>query len=465
MPFGSLHDFFEKSCPDGAGFALARDLVETIVAGSIAQLQANPKLRTDLPLFGANSVHFTFAPDAATLKISASWELSLDLTVTLHEPGNPASKIVDVLYRLPTVKFDAAYDAGSGSCFWRAAPGQTLQKVSETWEPSGQALINCGYADGSGQPDKQRFLDEVYYGFVWVNAARLMDTVFGAIPFPQLQIYLGPIRLKAPIQFQQTAEYFAAWSNEVELVNLMCGESQAPPTPSATSVQVTTTSAIKSPIDTKSPPAAVYLAAKNLVNWYAGVLAPALMISSGGGGFVKWSVDAAVSLRSLRLDLVQSQYGGGLLLEAKLRLAGVADSWIDGPCGSKLSLASAGITADAGARASANVTYDPNKRVLRLACQVSADVDKNSVNITTGGLLGGVFGEVVEILYKSGALKIDTSFTRRMECDLLDLAELDVRGNQAQQRIGDKSALFAFDLGPNPNPSNQGRQLQDGTKE
>jgi hypothetical protein len=77
-----------------------------------------------------------------------------------------------------------------------------------------------------------------------------------------------------------------------------------------------------------------------------------------------------------------------------------------------------------------------------LDLDVQADVDKGSVNISSGGLLGGIFGEIVEILYKSGILRIDTAFRQRSRVDLLDLSDLVSNYSKSGQRVSDRSVFY-----------------------
>jgi hypothetical protein len=117
---------------------------------------------------------------------------------------------------------------------------------------------------------------------------------------------------------------------------------------------------------------------------------------------------------------------------------------LNGPCGARLSLASATITGNGSAHADVRIGYDRTVRALRLELDVRADIDRSSVNITSGGLLGGIFGEIAEILYKSGIIKVDTSYRKRSSVDLLDLTD-DPMPFRAAQRVGDRSAFFILD--------------------
>ena len=57
-------------------------------------------------------------------------------------------------------------------------------------------------------------------------------------------------------------------------------------------------------------------------------------------------------------------------------------------------------------------------------------------------LLGGIFGEIVEILYKSGILRIDTAFRQRSRVDLLDLSDLVSNYSKSGQRVSDRSVFY-----------------------
>jgi hypothetical protein len=444
MTLATVHEHFEQRCPDGAGFALHVDLVAARLADAVASIGADAKLHIDLPLLVTNAVNFSFEIDPATVSLSQDWLLSLALNVWLHLPGDPTAEIVRVAYRIEGVRVGAEYDASRNNCAWTPAAPATPNMVGETWEATGAHLVAAGFVDAAGNPDRDRFLREIYYGFVWINAAQLVATIFRAIPFPQLQKYTGPLRLKPPFQFEVVDSHFAVWTDEVDIIDVHCGGGNIPKPPASANWHAIPHAGPKSPREGSEPVLGLYVAAQTLVSWQAGYLAPAVSFSSSGGGFIRYDLDATVSLRSLDLSVQPDPNGGSLSIDAGLRLTAQADSYMNGPCGTRLSLASATITGNGSAHADVRIRYDRPSRALRLELDVRADIDQTSVHVTSGGLLGGILGEIVEILYKSGIIKVDTSYRRRSGVDLLDLSDESMPFRTAQ-RVGDRSAFFVLD--------------------
>jgi hypothetical protein len=298
MTLATVHDHFELRCPDGAGFALHVNLVAAQLEDAVTRIAADPGLHTDLPLLVTNAVRFSFEIDPATVSISPDWHLSLALNVWLHLPGDPAAEIVRAAYRLDQVPVGAEYDSSRNSCAWKPAAPATPNLLGETWEATGANLVAAGFFDGGGNPDKARFLEEIYYGFVWINAAQLVATIFRAIPFLQLQKYTGPLRLKPPFQFEVVDAHFAVWTNEVDIVDVHCGAGNVPRPQAAANWHAIANAGAKSPREDSQPLLGLYVAAQTLVDWHAGYLAPAVSFSTSGGGFVRYELDASIALRS-----------------------------------------------------------------------------------------------------------------------------------------------------------------------
>lgn len=440
MTLETVHDYLEGKCPDGAGFALHYRIVDRLLQQAVAAIAVDPQLHTCLPLFATNAVQFSFYIDPASVSLTPDWKVSLKLDVVLHVTGDPTAEIVRVTYEVDHVSLTGEYDRTRGQCFWKPASPSAPSKTGELWEATGTNLIKAGFVDGNGAADRQSFLDQFYYGFVWINSAQLLPTILRAVPFPQIQHYLGPIRLSGLLEMEIVDEHLAVWSNEVDIIDVHCGGGTIAKPAVKTDWAAAGVGTPKSPWDNREPDLGLYLGATTLLDWHAGYLAPAIAIHQSGGGFVRYDLDGALSLQSLKLTLQIDPNGGSLTLDAGLRLLALADSYMDGPCGSRLSLASATLTGDAYAKATVGVHIESKALVLDL--DIQADVDKGSVNISSGGLLGGIFGEIVEILYKSGILRIDTAFRQRSRVDLLDLSDLAPNYSKSGQRVSDMSVFY-----------------------
>lgn len=447
MTLATVHDHLQAKCPDGAGFAIHFSVVEKLLGKTLHNIAADPALSTDLPLAVTNRVNFSFFLNEKSVELKQDWTLSMKLDVVIHLPSNVAAEIVRVSYELADVPINGGFDRGRDECFWKAAAPNAINKTAEQWEQAPALnLIAAGFVDAAGAADKQRFLEEVFYGFVWINKTNLLDTILRAVPFPQVQRFLGPIQLAGLLQSEVIDQHLAVWTDEVNVLG-QCGGGVLPKTGVATSWSAQGASAVKSPWDGREPALGLYIGATTLLDWHAGYLAPAIAFRKSGGGFVRYDVDGALSLQRLALVLRIDPNGGSLELDAGLHLLAYADSFIDGPCGSRLSLLSATIQADASARAVIGVHFEQKALALVLDIDIQADVDRNSVNIVSGGLLGGIIGELTEALYKVGIVNIDTTYRKRTQVDLLNLSDFSDYFMRGATRVSDHSVFYPITQG------------------
>jgi hypothetical protein len=445
MSVKSIHEYLEKACPDGAAFAIEHSVVSALIEKKIKSLATGSGANTNIALNQSSGVRFSFLFDDHAFALSPNLELSIDLRVWLHPTGQPNNPIVTLLYRIARARIQPLYDTTISEFCWISVSTGSVTLVSETWGTD-QALIDAGYEKTDHTTDKQRFLEEIFYGFKWVNDANLLPSIIRNIPFPQLQKWFLPFALQFPFDYAIQDGYLIIWTKLVSNIFHNCGPAQTPSTPPKSGFQVRAGSpAPSSPYDNYSPPFALYIAATNLVSWQANQLAPAVMLSGSGGGFIRWGYDLAVGVKSFMLDLIPAPNGGGLALHLDLRVAGIATAWIDGPSGTRLSLASCSLTADGTVDASAVVEYVPKTGQIDLDTTIHAAIDKSSIDLSGGGLFNEVEADVIEFLIKSGLFNIDTSYYSRTRMPLVNLNDVTPRTrSQALQRIGDLSMLTFY---------------------
>src|SRR5262249_35465497 len=161
--------------------------------------------------------------------------------------------------------------------------GGALIVASETWGPD-QALISAGYVKPDGSADKDRFLNELYYGFKWLNARNLLPAIVRSVPFPQIQKWFLAFLLDAPFAYHVADSYLLIYSNSIRNIKHNCGSSEMPTQPANQNWQLRAgTPPPSSPYDGTQPDYLSYVAATNLVSWHAGQVAPALALSGSGG--------------------------------------------------------------------------------------------------------------------------------------------------------------------------------------
>lgn len=165
------------------------------------------------------------------------------------------------------------------------------------------------------------------------------------------------------------------------------------------------------------------------------------MITQTQEGFIGWRYDASIGLRSLTVSLQPAMNGGAIAASANLALVGVVSAWMNGPCGLRIDLVNAAIQADGTLTATAEVFWQPASYELKAALDVHGDIDRRSVNVNTGGLIGSIIGDVVEWLYRIGVIKIDTQYRHHSESMLLDTAT--IMPLSPSLRVGRRSALIS----------------------
>jgi hypothetical protein len=444
MTVKTVHDFLESNCPNGGGFAIGGNDLAGVIEGIIISLASSTGRNTNIPLDQSSSVRFSFLFDSASFQLSTTLGLSVKLKIKLHPNGKPNEPIVTVDYDIQDAQLEPLYDTAVAEFCWISASTGSISLADETWGTD-QALIDAGYQKSDHTADKEKFLEDIYYGFKWLNSRALLPSIIRNIPFPQVQKWFLPFALMSPFKYAVQSRDLIIWTDVVRNVFQGCGTSETPSTPPSPSWRVRPGSpAPSSRFDNADVPFALYIAATNLVSWQAGQVAPAVMLSGGGGGFIRWSYDVAAAVRSLMLDLIPAPNGGGLSLHLALRIAGLATAWIDGPSGTRLSLATAGLTADGTVDATAIVEYDPKSGHIDLETTVAAAIDKNSVDLSGGGLFDEVLADIVEFLFKRGTFNIDTSYYSRTKMPLIDLNDLALPHIEAFQRVGNRSMLTFY---------------------
>jgi hypothetical protein len=328
MTVKAIHDFLEQHCPVGGAFAIESRIISQAVSEVIKSLAKPSDSNSNLPMDQAPpQLRFSFGFDAASFSLSTSFGLSIRLEVWLHARNRGSDPIVTVVYDITDALLEPLYDTATSEFHWISKSIKSIAMISEVWGTD-QALIDAGYVKSDSSADKQKFLEEIWYGFKWVTARNLLPNIMRNIPFPQVQTWFLPFALQFPFKHQIQDGYLIIWTEFVQNVFENCGKSQAPADPPPPKWRLRAGSpAPSSPYDNTSPKFALYIAATNLVSWQAGALAPAVMLSGSGGGFIRWSYDVAVAIQSLMMDLIPAPNGGEIALHVDLRLAGQASDW------------------------------------------------------------------------------------------------------------------------------------------
>lgn len=441
MAFGALHTELEQRAGHAVGLAFSAPLLLDAIQEALSKLMANPAQTRDLQLLGSEDVAFSFKIDEASLALSADFRIGLLARVFLHPKGDPTTEIVSLAYELEGIQLGGAYDLQNGTFGWTAASDAQIKIGPETWNQEDAGLQRLSMT-------RDEFRERIFHGFRWITAARLLETLITALPFPQVQQALASFKLRPPFHFAHIAGYFVLWTESVELIGDLCGGITLQGPAPAEAWRTLGADKPASPHDLDQPPLALYFGAAPLVAWYAKAIAPALRIQpKRGGGFVRWSYEGWVALTALELGLQPRPDGGALTLSADLDVEATASTWIDGPCGKRLASLTATAEAKAAVQAEAALRFNLPEAALYLDAAIGAEVQitdldfKDRLNLT-------IVDEIVEALVRCGAIQIKAGFNSRTHAKLLGLADLDSPFDaHPLLRVGEASTL----IGLNPN--------------
>jgi hypothetical protein len=419
MPFGQLHDFFERQCPDGTGIGLRISLIERLGRAVIDTL-GRPLLNvnSDVPLPQHPQVRFSFTLDPGSFRLRPGGLLSLNLTVWLHPAGHPDLPIVTLTFSIADATVQVGTDPVDGDLRW-VPRGSTLPTVSApAWGPD-KNLIAAGYVTNTGAADRNKFNEDIYYGFVWITSANLVSGIVANLPIPQVHRWVIPFSLKPPIESSFSTDYLAIWSNLVGVNPIFCGPTNPP-----LSTRIVTNWNVGpmppgplSPDENASPELLIYVAAQQLLDRKAGTLMPAVMLdATNGGGYIRWNLRASAGLAALTLTLQPSNNGGSLIVDGRLNLIGDASAWIDGPSGIRAASIDESLKANADVHGSITARFDVATFLVDLDTSIGVTVDQRTVQLGGGGLLSWpiqpVVNAIVEFLINRGAIELPSVYNR-----------------------------------------------------
>lgn len=446
MGFASLHNAFESLCPEGIGAAVSAGRVNDLAKAAVDSMMMSnlPGATRQISVYPLTKVQAGFTTSSNDISISDQWKLKFTIDIWLHVANNDSKKIITSRWQFTGTQLEPFVDQQAGKVYLQTAPlGNPPKPVSDTRDPNAdQYLIDIGYVKG-GAPDWARFNEEVVYPFLRVNSRGLLAGIVRAIPLPQVFSFFKTVTPIPPIEAAIRDGYLLCWTENARINLPLC---DAPPAQMQPTTNWKSNGALpQSPWDASSPPTALYIAAKPLLQWYSTGLMPAVMISKEQEGFIGWSIDAAAGLKSLEITLVANPAGGEITGHAELRILGFATAWMNGPCGVRLDVISAGITADGSLDAKWKIFSEPASKRIKMMLDVNGQIDRGSINIAGGGLIGVVLGDLIEALIKTGLIEINTDYRDRTESVLFDAAQLINRIPNVFRRVGNRSILCGLE--------------------
>jgi hypothetical protein len=169
-------------------------------------------------------------------------------------------------------------------------------------------------------------------------------------------------------------------------------------------------------LDSSDIELAVYAPRTRLFEFFAKKVSPAIMVSDSGGGVVKWSLAGSIGLKSIVIDLKSAQgLTGVIAIDASVDFVAGARAWIDGPSGSKLSLASASVLGTGDLGADIQLAVDVAARSLEAVLTVTHSSLPNvswDIGTPLGWPLDQIAGEILNHVSRQEIQKLAGSVSR-----------------------------------------------------
>ena len=290
-------------------------------------------------------------------------QLKAELVATVHPYGDPSRVIAtyNVTLDRPLDVF-LSYSEVTRELRW-ASRTSPLANVSPSFTPDAEQILQDLNVP---EPVLDTYERKVEATIVWNTANTFVQLVLNALSPIDIGEMAPWLTLLDPLQFDFGQRYLIVTSDKVRMTIGDC-----------TPVDVVIEPDPNFPYEVPDPvensrsaaSVAVYLPKTRLVEFIAKNVLPAVMYDTGErGGIVKWRMNGAFGLKEFIVDVsggkkIGNPWSGDLTLQGTLStstaiaLTGVARAWIDGPCGTKVGLASASIQGDGAFGADIVITY------------------------------------------------------------------------------------------------------------
>jgi len=289
--------------------------------------------------------------------------LEAALTATVHPFGDPSRIIAtyEVTLDRPLDVF-LQYSAATRELRW-ASKTSPLANVAPSFAADAEQILTDLNVQ---EPVLETYERKVEATIVWNTSNTFIQLVLNSLPPIDLGELAPWLTLLDPLQLEFGQRYFVATSDKVRMTIGDCS-----PVDIIIEPDLNFPYQMPDPVESgrSSATVAVYLPKIRLVDFVAKNVMPAVMYDTGErGGIIKWRMNGAFGLKEFIVDVaggiqIGNPFSGDLTLRGTLStstaiaLTGIARAWIDGPCGTKVGLASASIQGDGAFAADIAITY------------------------------------------------------------------------------------------------------------
>lgn len=290
-------------------------------------------------------------------------ELFAELIATVHPYDDPAKVIAtyEVTFDAP-LEVDLSYSQSSRELRW-ASKTVPFAKVNPKLSSDAERILKELQVT---EPVLETYGRTVESAIVWNTSSTFAQLVLDALPPIDLAEIAPWLTFIYPIQIDYGNRYLVVTAEKSRMTIGGCSP-----------VDVIVEQDPSFPYEMPSPvesyksrvSVAVYLPKSRILEFVAKNVMPAVMYDSGErGGIVKWRMAGAFGLDRFTVDVsggiqIGNPQAGNITLKGTLStstaiaLTGVARAWVNGPCGSRVGLASASILGNGEFGADIIVTY------------------------------------------------------------------------------------------------------------
>lgn len=290
-------------------------------------------------------------------------KLNVEMRATVHPFSSPSRVIAEYNISLgQPIEVFLSYSQPSQELRWASRVSPLASVKPKFTNDAESILLDLGVSD----PVLETYEHKVETPIVWNTAQNFVQTVLNALPPIEIRELADWLTLLEPLQFDFGNRFLVITSDKAKISLGKCS-------PEDVLVEADPDFPYGRP-----PPvggvhskvlASVYLPKTRLVDFVSKNVMPAVMFDTGErGGIVKWRMNGAFGFKAFSIQLkdgveMGNPWSGDLTLrgslsaQTDLSVTGVARAWVDGPCGTRVGLASASIQGDGAFAADLAITY------------------------------------------------------------------------------------------------------------
>lgn len=399
---------------------ITRD-IELLVRSLAGLSPAQPSVfmgNVRMPVYGL--AYSTFIDTLSVTPAGTRAQLNVKLTANIHPYGDPDQVIRSYIIETdPISQISLEYDDTTYEVYWQEQ-GSAVPRITPNWGPNVDAVLsNTALPD----PKRDSYLNEVERQIIWLTGPSFIRLVTGILPRYRLSDIVPWLRLRPPLKIDLSLPHVVITAPRATVTVGDCTPEtlNIEPDPDFPYGELIPQATIKS----DDVDLAVYAPKTRFFEFFAKKIEPAILVSDSGGGLIKWSLAGSVGLKSIVLNLITAQgLTGVIAIAASVDFVAAARAWIDGPSGSKLSLASASVLGTGDFEADVRLTLDISAGIIEAVLAVTNSRLPNvswDVNTPIGWPLDQVANEILNHASKDEIRTLTGKITKIGKWDVAGL--------------------------------------------